>query len=712
MKKILYSIIAVLGIFGTSSCSDVLESDSSRQLFEPSLSEKTDSVFYAYGIMQAMQQLADQYFFQNEMRGDLVTTTSKATTHLKNLASFTADVTNKYDSVYLYYKVINNCNYYLAHRDTTLATGSRNVVCNEYAAVASFRAWAYLQLTRQYGNVPYVTDPVTTIEQINSNTAPTSYMSILAGEAENLEKLKARYSDEQIAVPTFNNAVRSIGRLNWNSSEEKQILPGKCFVPLNVVLGDIYLEMGEYEKAAKCYYQYLRYNGEHDPYFASIRGISVNFCNQIRTSYSMYSPIFKNLTDLPADFNESQQSTLYSTIWENSFQHSAAPGDVISYIPMAVNYTQGKTTDIPATFGYSYYGTDKNSEVSSLYNGVQRIFECPKTENIQVVPSQTYCDSARTAQHYYFTERSTTGRQYWTVKNAPLGDARARIVNQGNGEDSSYVYCEKPSTAYILLYRNATVWLHLAEALNRMGYPDAAFAVLKNGIHSELANFRRYVVYQRDEEGNFILDEEGNKVIDTENSHIDDNYYLTQESYELLTTTLPFLAQENSEIFRNGVTKAFVGIHAHGAGAVEYINSSYRFSTVVRAKMLDISLKFTDVNLHCYICPVCGKKYNAAGSCEGEGYNKHEKAQLQGPVLDDEKLTKEDYINAMEDLLCDEYAMEFAFEGTRFSDLRRLALHKNQAGTYSGHFGDTWLSRMLQNNAAGITTQNCYLPFK
>jgi hypothetical protein len=74
--------------------------------------------------------------------------------------------------------------------------------------------------------------------------------------------------------------------------------------------------------------------------------------------------------------------------------------------------------------------------------------------------------------------------------------------------------------------------------------------------------------------------------------------------------------------------------------------------------------------------------------------------------------TKDDYINAMEDLLCDEYAMEFAFEGTRFSDLRRLALHKNQAGTYGGNFGDIWLSRMLQNNAPGITTHNCYLPYK
>lgn len=667
MKKILYSIIAVLGILGTSSCSDMLESDSSRQLFEPSLSEKTDSVFYAYGIMQAMQQLADQYYFQNEMRGDLVSTTNKATTYLRNLASFTADVTNKYDSVYLYYKVINNCNYYLANRDTTLATGSRNVVCNEYAAVASFRAWAYLQLTRQYGNVPYITDPVTTIDQINSNTSPAAYAAILAGEAENLEKLKARYSEDQLAVPTFNQTQRSIGRLNWDSGTTKYISPRRCFIPLNVILGDIYLEMGEYAKAARCYYEYLRYRGESD-----IRNISVNFTNNISTSYSYYSPIFKNLTDLPADFNEAQQGTLYNNqpIWESSFLHEASPGDVISYIPMAVNYTQGKTTDIPATFGYSYYGTDKNGDVRT---GGISVFDCPKTENIQVAPSKTYCDSARNAQYYYYTERSTTGRQYWSIKNAALGDTRARIVTQGNGEDSAYVYCQKPSTAYILLYRNATVWLHLAEALNRMGYPDAAFAVLKNGIHSDLENFRYQVVYAKDSEGNDSIDEHGNKVIDVEKSHIDDNYYLTPESYELLTTTLPFLAQENSQIFRNGVSKAFIGIHAQGAGAVDYINSSYRYKTVLKAKLDDINNKF------------------------GLGLTEY---------------TKEDYINAMEDLLCDEYAMEFAFEGTRFSDLRRLALHKNQAGLYGGAFGDKWLSTMLQNNAPGITTANCYLQYK
>ncbi|MBR1548116.1 MAG: RagB/SusD family nutrient uptake outer membrane protein [Prevotella sp.] len=670
-KIIIVGMVSCVVGAATTSCSDMLESDSSRQLFDPALDQKTDSVFYAYGIMQAMQQLADQYYFQNEMRGDLVRPTAKASTHLRNLASFTADATNKYDSVYLYYKVINNCNYYLAHRDTTLATGSHNVVSNEYAAVASFRAWTYLQLTRQYGAVPYVTEPVTTIGQINANTSMTAYETILAGEADMLESLKARYTDEQIAVPNFNQTSRSIGTLNWKNqqgrNEEKYIHPGRCCVPLNVVLGDIYLELGQYERAAKCYYDYLRYEGQKSSSYISVQGaIPMN------SAYSIYSPIFKSFTEWPADYDASKNSSIYSgsSNWITSFQHSAWNGEVLSYIPMAVNYTMGKTTDVPAAFGYNYYGTESTSDVST---GVSFAFDCPKTEDIQVVPSQAYCDSARRSQYYYYTEQVKVAPFNWIVKNAPLGDARAFLVAQGSGADSSYVYVHKPSTAYILLYRNSAVWLHLAEAINRMGYPDAAFAVLKNGLQTELVNYRYEEVYLKDAEGNDSLDADGNKVLDMTQSHIDDKYYLTPESYELLTTRLPFLAQENSDVFKNGTAKTFVGIHFHGAGAVEDLYSTYRYDPVVRAKIDDVYAKFN----------------------------------LGTPAYD-----KDDYINAVEDLLCDEYAMEFAFEGTRFSDLRRLAIHKNQSGIYGGGFGNTWLSRKLENNAPGITTQNCYLPYK
>ena len=587
-------------------------------------------------------------------------TTDKATTHLQNLASFTADASNKYDSVYLYYKVINNCNYYLAHRDTMLATGTSKVVRNEYAAVASFRAWTYLQLTRQYGSVPYMTEPVTTIGQINANTSMTGYETILAGEAQMLEDLKARYSEDQLSVPTFNQSSRNVGRLNWGDKQSKYINPQKCFIPLNVVLGDIYLELGEYEKAATCYYQYLRYEGRKKS-----DNISVNYTKTIDKDFSSYNPIFKNFTEWPVDYNITGQNKSSNT-WINSFEHVSSPGDVISYIPMAVNYTMGTTTDIPAAYGYNYYGTDSKSSIST--KTIIGDFKCPQTDKIQVVPSQVYCDSARNSQYYYFSEKVSVGTEYWIVRNRSLGDARAYIVAQGSGADTAYVYTYKPSTAYVYLYRNATVWLHLAEAINRMGYPDAAFAVLKTGLHNDAKDYRYYEKY--------VPDQYGNDSLDVKNSHMDDRYFLTPASYTLLTTKLPFLADdENATIFKNGVTKAFVGIHSHGAGVVDNtdLTSTYRYATVLKAKIDDVYAKFS----------------------------------LGTPAY-----TKDDYINAMEDLLCDEYAMEFAFEGTRFSDLRRIALHKNRAGIYSGNFGDIWLSRMLQHNAAGITTQNCYLPYK
>jgi tetratricopeptide (TPR) repeat protein len=311
----------------------------------------------------------------------------------------------------------------------------------------------------------------------------TNYRTILTEEAKMMEALKARYTDEQLAVPTFNQTSRTVGALNWGG-QNKTINPRKCFVPFNVVLGDIYLELGEYEKAATCYYQYLRYEGQFDS-----KNISVNYNDFMSTYYSDYSPIFKDFTEWPADYNTSKNNTLYSNtpVWENSFVHQASPGDVISYIPMAVNYTMGKTTDIPASFGYNYYGTERRGAVQT---NASEIFNCPKTEDIQIVPSQAYCDSARRAQYYYFTEQVKVSPFNWIVKNRPLGDARASIVAQGVGADSSFVYIQKPNTAYVYLYRNATVWLHLAEAINRMGYPDAAFAVLKNGLHSELASFR------------------------------------------------------------------------------------------------------------------------------------------------------------------------------------------------------------------------------
>jgi hypothetical protein len=409
---------------------------------------------------------------------------------------------------------------------------------------------------------------------------------------------------------------------------------------MNVILGELYLEMGEYEKAAKCYFDHLNENAGY-----------------VRTTYidrideSKYPEDFESFTLVG-----SQNSAYFSgvPVWgRNIFTNSALPSDVITYIPMAVNYTRGTVTSIPEAYGYAYYSTGTESDLIR----VQRPNNCPEQKNIQIVPSKEYKTMADTAAFYYY--RNTTGgivkgKNSVTYKN--LGDARANLVY--SDPDSLYTWVTKPSNGNVYLYRQATVWLHLAEALNRMGYPDLAFAILKDGLQ---ANLQTLVV----------------------GSSLQSNAYISQKSIDLLKTRIPFFADANIEKFTNesndvnaNSKRNIIGIHAHGCGVTAGSETQYQYEKIVQAKMDYLNKTF------------------------GLGVS---------------TMTDADRMNAVEDLLCDEYAMEFAFEGTRFSDLQRMARHKNESGIYGGNFGSRWFANKLAGNNPQVNLtvpDNWYLPYK
>ena len=259
-KLISFAVPLFILLFTLNSCQDMLETDNDSMAYNPELNMKTDSVFSALGIAQAMQQLADQYFYIGELRGELVTVDEAVTNkNLKELANYSANMDNAYDSSYVFYKVINNCNYYLAHRDSTLKTGSTNVVIDEYIAVAAWRAWAYLQLARIYcGNaegltIPFYTEPLTSISQIEAKAADPACQKnlsqIVDALAPELELLLERYPNTK--VPSIGTSVFDIGKTNWGAN--KSIDMSRIFVPVQVILGDMYLETAQYDKAAKKY---------------------------------------------------------------------------------------------------------------------------------------------------------------------------------------------------------------------------------------------------------------------------------------------------------------------------------------------------------------------------------------------------------------------------------------------------------------------------
>lgn len=611
MKKIILSIITVLSLFGATSCSDMLESDSSRQAFDPSLDSKTDSIFYAFGILQAMQQAMDQYVFVNEMRGDLTATTEYTNKNLRQLATFSLSETNAYDSAYVYYRVINNCNYYLTHRDTTLLTGSTKVVMNEYAAVAAIRAWAYLQLGRTYAKVPYTTEPLTSISQINDTQLPQLSLNELVDA---LAPTLLPYKDYD--VPTSVKDGQSIGKTNFNA--DKQLTARLCYIPVAVILGDLYLEAGRYAEAAKIYSDYL-----------------IRTSTKTGSLYSGFTNQFYPEKETPSDFGSFFTD---GTQWNQIFTVNPT-SDIITYIPMPVNRRQGVTTKIPEAFGYDYYA--KVSNVNQT-----------KIDERQIAPSTPYLNLNANTDYYYW--KLSTGVAKRDVSEMKAGDMRAASsLERGYGEDSTKIWIQKYRYANIVLYRKATVYLHLAEALNRLGYPDAAFAILKEGINDRLL--------------------------------LTGNDYIRKETIDLLTNTYPFFSDANKSKFAYDVTSLTnnnEGIHMRGAGVTFDGNfpgrSPYQMDTIVGLKLAELQKTF----------------------------------QAQGITIGREK---QDTINAVEDILCDEYALELAFEGSRFADLCRLARHKNEAGLYGANFGSIWLKNKLdfKNPQTDLSNPaNWYLPFK
>ncbi len=643
----------VLAALLVASCSDMLETDSTRQNIDPDITAKTDSVFYSFGILQALQELADQYVFQGEMRGDLVDVTRYSDNNLRQLYDYSAGTDNKYDSAYVYYRVINNCNYYIAHCDTNQYSGSTNVVINKYAATKAIRAWAYLQLARNWGKVPFFTEPLTQISDIDRNYPELSLEEIVDRLAPDLEYYTGMRTPE---LGFSGNSATGIGSPNWESTA-KLIAPWTCFIPVDVVLGDMYAEAGRYGEAAKHFITYLT---------KVCPTVSPDVLRYSQYTAPLAEDFAKTIRGIEEDIPSRSQISVTNDhlSWSGIFGRNSL-GDLVSLIPMATTSQNGKTTNVPLAFGFNYYATSEERERSTPY-----------VDEIQIVPSSILKQLSDSTEYYYYAAYQNQRDPYDTIAICRAGDMRLRSIQNYEyviSTDSLTLWYNKYKYANILLYRVSTIWLRLAECFNRLDMPDVAFAILKDGINE--------FMLQRDDNGEYTMP------------------YLSNYSRQQLQTVYPLLSTENLNLFSKERT---CGIHIHGAGravsnypgGTSNQSATYHSYLKVRLDENGDTVKVNDKPVYDDRHPynfdrIVGKKLAEIAKYTTVG------------------TTRQDTINAMEDIICDEYALETAFEGNRYFDLLRLAKNKDRAGVYSG---DQWLTQKL--GYKGWTPAKKYLPFK
>ena len=324
--RLLLLLIGCLGFF--TSCSDILDTKSDMIEFaeDNKLNSTSDTLYSVMGIVRGIQTIADRTLLLGDIRSDQFTVTEDASTDLKNIASFQLDTENKYNKVSDFYAVINNCNYFIENADTALYKLGTQVFEKEFAAVKAYRAWTYLQLVKNYGEVPLVLKPVLT-EAAASNEMSKSYSNIEDICNYFIEDIKP-YVDTQL--PQFTGE--------------------QLHVPVRVLLGELCLWAGRYGEAAQYLHEYLTMKNKPVTTGKSGRGIEIQRMENgvpttIRINGTAYQPLESSqmLYYVPMEISDyygikNNLPTVYESVIANNYFAEVVPSSALRKLSYNQDY--------------------------------------------------------------------------------------------------------------------------------------------------------------------------------------------------------------------------------------------------------------------------------------------------------------------------------------------------------------------------------------
>ena len=679
----------------TTSCEDMLTPDLTR--YTENFSGR-DTVYFYNGILRNVQDMVEQNELLGDLRSDLVATTKYTSDSISNIVKYENKRIDGEDQLLnraAYYKVINQCNFYLAKVDTTAQKNNIKYMKREYAQVLNIRAWAYLQLVQTYGTVPFITKPVD-----NADTGWEKNPEKWATADNLLDLLKADLKTANGIEYANGYGYPDYGEYQTGNSNFKVNTKYLRFYS-DLILGDLYLlhsaNRQDYIEAAKSYYKFLRrYN---------------NSTYNVTGGFATYSR-----SQLP---NGTYQYYPRVDSWIGSGLNASSLGNEnITIIPSAANNTFGRVLSRNVQI-FGFDPSSRNSTSSDVNGGsVSTSGQVTISVNYrsrQVGPSNAYVNLCKT-QSYSNTEYASgiaSNITYFTG----VGDARmygtAPIVEtkEGGRDENENRYIMKsavPSSVdgsglahgasfkhFRSIYRVRQVWLRYAEAINRAGFPRLAFAVLRDGIdHQTLPTLTDSIKYINADSTKYhtVTYLDSTSVENTSRGVFylgNDEMRRAQAEPEHSLFLPDFENKDNNEWLSNR------GIHEQGCGASSVLDTIFSYKNVVakrieeeakRTNSLTASVKRHIRNLRRYDVTVGDDTNTGTGDVEEDGEQKEPAPAEVNPLE----------VQAVETLIADECALETAYEGSRMFDLIRFARHMNNDASgvpgFTPTYGTTWLA--------------------
>ena len=660
--KVKSIIVCGLLLFGvgvsTISCEDMFTAD--NNLVSTDLAPQ-DTVYQVMGIVKRMQKLADRTVLLGEIRADLVDVDiSVASTDIQQLSNNVISTDNVYNKPADYYAVINNCNIYLAFVDSALMKSQNEPYYKrEICAVKSFRAWCYLELTKIYGSVPFVTEPVLTADAAEKIVA-------LGSKSEMSEILDFCIQDLQEYA--YDNSIDDL-RPNYGTTESNpiwgaSITSNNLFIPVRALLGELYLWRGSF-------------TGNTNDYIDAIRMYHDYFC---------FPYGYRNVGLYSVEWADREHLNLLKTTDDYNSRFKLRNGyesEQAGVILCDTSSYYGNTSDLRVVFN-SQYGNNYYPWVS------------PSQRLRAIVTEQDYC-FYRYRNENDITIDNNFSKEKNDYSEAGPGDLRFyRVYNtESNLAESQYnaavnsmkIYISKwlegevsvrndQKNAYVPYFRTTILYLHLAEALNCAGFPETAFAILKYGLTYDVMNNRDIISM---EEFNRLCEiksyatiyENVNEPKYPSDSDID---ILTKGSFVIWPSSV-FGNVDDAGNVSNTIPKVQIGIHSIGSGRTDKNDKYY----------LDDEETLKNLMAHEEVPEIISPKHPTAEDTLiwQESILAHDAAVARNAAIDAENsaylsspTVRNKRMSRVARLILDEEALEGMFEGLRFYDLMRYQMQQ------------------------------------